>query len=285
MFKKPTSVIVFMILLLGLTNCQSPKKNLQSNSNNQEKNTSSIHLIVSDSKERNDSETALRFFSQNEKVKRFREVDICEQVVSGTILNKETEFLLNLFDDASYESTLINSSLSADKSIVYILNLKEFNNVTLLLSSTNNRVLGNLHIPKTNQFFTIISNPDTGKHFIIEMQASDRDIIESGPVMRAPAYPGLIQYNQPNGSIIEIFLKGDERIKYAETTDGYTILNTENGEYQYATLDEKGNLILSGISVSPNESRTMQELNFLNNTPKNLFFSDKQVEELMKKLN
>ncbi len=285
MIHKSTNIFACIILLFGLTFCQSSKKNLQSNASNQEKISTSIHLFVSDSVERNDAETILSFFSQNEKVKRFRKVEICEQIISGTIINKETEFLINLFDDTSYESTLNNSSLRSDKSIIYNFSLKELDNVTLLLSSTNNRVLGNLHIPNTDQFFTIISNPDTGEHFVIEMQASDRDIIESGPVMRAPAYTGLIQYQQPSGQIIEIYLKGDERIKYAETTDGYTILSNTDGEYFYATLDKKGDMIISDISVSPIESRSQEEITFLNNTPKNLSFSDKQIEEFLKKFN
>ena len=36
-----------------------------------------------------------------------------------------------------------------------------------------------------------------------------------------PAYPGLIKFIQPDGSEQDIFLKGDEKVKWAETTDGY----------------------------------------------------------------
>lgn len=99
----------------------------------------------------------------------------------------------------------------------------------------------------------------------------------------APAYPGLIEYQQPDGSVISIYLKGDERIHWAETTDGYTILANHDGEYQYAMHDDEGRLVLSGIKVSPISSRTDRELIFLQKTPEKLFFSDEQIYEMQKK--
>ncbi|HOY72045.1 MAG TPA: hypothetical protein PLX53_02840, partial [Tenuifilaceae bacterium] len=39
-----------------------------------------------------------------------------------------------------------------------------------------------------------------------------------------PAYPGLIKYEQANGKIINIYLKGDEKVKWVLSEDGYTLM-------------------------------------------------------------
>ncbi|MFO8066356.1 MAG: hypothetical protein R6U11_02125, partial [Bacteroidales bacterium] len=93
-----------------------------------------------------------------------------------------------------------------------------------------------------------------------------------------PAYPHPIEFTQPDGSVITIQLMGDEITKWAETPDGYTILVTKEGEYQYAKTDINGDLTFSGIAVSNIESRKDKELQFLSETSKKLFFSKKQLE-------
>ncbi|MBW6478794.1 MAG: M6 family metalloprotease domain-containing protein [Bacteroidales bacterium] len=96
-----------------------------------------------------------------------------------------------------------------------------------------------------------------------------------------PAYPGLVEFRQPDGTIIHIFLKGDEKINWAETTDGYTILVTKDGEYQYAIKDANDDLIFSGISVSPANNRTSEEIALLMNLDKDLRFTYKQKEMML----
>ncbi|MBS4013813.1 MAG: M6 family metalloprotease domain-containing protein [Bacteroidetes bacterium] len=95
-----------------------------------------------------------------------------------------------------------------------------------------------------------------------------------------PAYPHPIEFAQPDGSVITIQLKGDEKVNWAVTLDGYTILSTKEGEYQYAILNEDGDLTFSGVKVSSLEKRTYEEAYFLKSLPKGLFYSDSQVEML-----
>ncbi len=100
-------------------------------------------------------------------------------------------------------------------------------------------------------------------------------------LIAVPAYPGLIEFKQPDGTIIHIFLKGDEKINRAETTDGFTILVSKNGEYQYAIKDANDNLIFSGVAVSPENNRNSEEKTFLMNLEKGLRFSSKQKEMML----
>ncbi|NLA23956.1 MAG: metalloprotease, partial [Bacteroidales bacterium] len=63
----------------------------------------------------------------------------------------------------------------------------------------------------------------------------------------APAKPGLIEFVQPDGSKLNIYLHGDEFLKWASSTDGYTLLFNSEGFYEYAILNQSGDLVPSGI--------------------------------------
>lgn len=92
-----------------------------------------------------------------------------------------------------------------------------------------------------------------------------------------PAYPGLVQYKQANGKTLAIFLKGDEKVKWATTEDGYTIMLNSNGVYEYAIQDMKGDLQLSGIEVNNIKERTAAEKELLSKVSKGLYYSPSQL--------
>lgn len=96
-------------------------------------------------------------------------------------------------------------------------------------------------------------------------------------IKAVPAYPFAIEYKQPNGEIITIFMKGDEKVKWAQTPDGYTILSKNDGYYEYAMKDSNGDLIHSGVVVSSQGKRSASENDFLNKIEKGLFYSQSQL--------
>lgn len=93
----------------------------------------------------------------------------------------------------------------------------------------------------------------------------------------SPAYPGLINFTQPDGSSIRIYLKGNEKIKWAETEDGYSILFNAEGYYEYAITDINGDMTLSGIIAKNAESRNYSNFVFLSSTSKHKTYSQSQV--------
>jgi M6 family metalloprotease-like protein len=103
----------------------------------------------------------------------------------------------------------------------------------------------------------------------------------SGNAIAVPAWPHPIEYTQPNGSVITILLKGDEKVNWAVTPDGYTILVTKEGYYEYAIHDEHGDMVFSGIRVSETDNRSTDEIDLLIRAPKDLFFSERQVEMML----
>jgi M6 family metalloprotease-like protein len=95
-----------------------------------------------------------------------------------------------------------------------------------------------------------------------------------------PAYPGLIKYNLPDGQLLEIYLKGDERLHWAETPDGYTLILNKEGFYEYAMLDNKGDLVASGQRAYNIKDRKPYEVELLLNVEKSLFYSEDQISIL-----
>ena len=61
-------------------------------------------------------------------------------------------------------------------------------------------------------------------------------VLMSAPAYSAPAYPGLIEDIQPDGSRVVLRVKGDEHFAWTEDADGYTVVR-HKGWYKYAKLN------------------------------------------------
>jgi M6 family metalloprotease-like protein len=95
-------------------------------------------------------------------------------------------------------------------------------------------------------------------------------------LIASPAYPDTIEFTQPDGTKILILLKGDEHLKWAETEDGYTLLINQKGFYEYATLNDQGDMICSGFIARNSKDRLRNENEYLSKVSKKLSFSTKQ---------
>ena len=85
-----------------------------------------------------------------------------------------------------------------------------------------------------------------------------------------PAWPGLHHVHQPDGSRVTLQIVGDEYFNYVRTSDGFTVVRTDEGAYEYATLRD-GVLVASGVVVHDQAQRTMAEQRLLAELPRNLF--------------
>ena len=63
-----------------------------------------------------------------------------------------------------------------------------------------------------------------------------------------PALSGAVKCVQPDGSTVMLVLHGDEYYHFSTTTDGYTVLQNENGAWEYARLDNN-RLISTGVQA------------------------------------
>ena len=97
-----------------------------------------------------------------------------------------------------------------------------------------------------------------------------------------PADKRPVTIKQSNGKTLTFILKGDERMHWAETTDGYALVHNSNGEFVYATKDIQGNMVASPYLAANKEERSTKENEFLATQDKHMFYSQTQVKQFNK---
>jgi M6 family metalloprotease-like protein len=97
------------------------------------------------------------------------------------------------------------------------------------------------------------------------------------------ACPYPVQIKQPDGTSLIVTLQGDEHVKWAITSDGYSLLYNKKGVFEYAITNEKGDLIPSGVKAKDPKIRTQSEKDFLLKLRKGMNYSKSQVS-LMKSI-
>ncbi|MCX6269403.1 MAG: M6 family metalloprotease domain-containing protein, partial [Bacteroidetes bacterium] len=122
------------------------------------------------------------------------------------------------------------------------------------------------------------------KFYLIAIFAIGQLLIQVDVARAVIANPDPISYTQPDGTKLTILLKGDEFIHWAVTSDGYTIMTNSKGTYEYASLDQSGKLVFSGIQAKDPAKRNPAEVSWLNSTGKGLFFNKAQVAEMKDQL-
>jgi M6 family metalloprotease-like protein len=95
-------------------------------------------------------------------------------------------------------------------------------------------------------------------------------------LLAVPAAPFLTTYTQEDGSTLEIYVRGDERLNWTETSDGYTLLTKNKSKY-YAVKDRDGDLVVSDILANDPANRSAEEVDFLRSIPKKLAYSRAQI--------
>ncbi len=94
-------------------------------------------------------------------------------------------------------------------------------------------------------------------------------IIGVGELFAVPAYLHKIIVIDANGREVEIYIRGDENIKYATTLDGYTLLSNPKG-WWYASVDDNGDIVKSDYMLVAEGYESADLLNFKLKCPKGL---------------
>lgn len=100
-------------------------------------------------------------------------------------------------------------------------------------------------------------------------------------VNAVPAYPNPIKFKQPDGAIVTVFVKGDEKVHWRETLDGYTLVFNKDGYLTYAIKDANGDLQSSNVVVTEIEDRDIVANSLLQGISKREFYSESQVSILL----
>lgn len=86
--------------------------------------------------------------------------------------------------------------------------------------------------------------------------------------MAVPARPGKSLLEQPDGSSLEVYLKGDEFLHYYTSVDNILLKQAENGFWKYAVLSDDG-VVVAGKFVARNQNvRSQEEREYIKNIDK-----------------
>lgn len=100
--------------------------------------------------------------------------------------------------------------------------------------------------------------------------------------LAVPHYPDMVVFRQPNSEVeVNIFLKGDERVHWAESEDGYALVHADDGSLVYAKRDALGDMVPSNYLAVNIKERSDEVNSFLSLTPKHLLFSQRQVDAML----
>ena len=92
-------------------------------------------------------------------------------------------------------------------------------------------------------------------------------------VLAVTAVPWPVVKTQPDGTSFSVYLRGDEKVHWMESPDGYTLMYDDQKYVVYAKLDARGNLTPSGVRYG---SKLAPQAAF----PKGLRYSEEQVNAL-----
>ena len=92
------------------------------------------------------------------------------------------------------------------------------------------------------------------------------------------AYPGYVDYRQPDGSVLKIKMVGDEFMKWAETEDGYSLVYDKDGFLVYAQLNATTkDMEPTNIRATNVQERPSSVIRMLSVISKHLQYSDRQL--------
>ena len=97
-------------------------------------------------------------------------------------------------------------------------------------------------------------------------------------IFSVPAYPHFITVKQPNGEEITLKMRGDERMKWMESEDGYSLMYDSDKNIVFAALDENEDMVPSAIRASDYAKRSPEVKAKLKNIPKGLQYSKNQKQ-------
>ena len=80
---------------------------------------------------------------------------------------------------------------------------------------------------------------------------------------RVPAYKGIIERTQPDGYVLQTYLRGDERMHFSMTEDGWQIKENNEGYICYAQQKRDGSIIASKKVAHNEADRTKCEKRWL----------------------
>lgn len=92
------------------------------------------------------------------------------------------------------------------------------------------------------------------------------------------AYPYPVEYQQPDGTVVEIQLFGDRAVNWAQTIQDYKLIKRPDGGYYYAINDPQKGMIASSVLAHGENYISSKEKAFREHLDKNISYSRLYIE-------
>ncbi len=142
-------------------------------------------LIISHNFEKITLEEHLGFFEQKNDVIRFAGIELNDAVRSPGILEEGSILVINLFDEVHYLADLSRTYVDINGTLSLIARGTE-PSMYVIITTSGDRSLGSIYLPSKSRYYKIISDSGTLQHYLIEMDAADRDIVPGSPPLITP---------------------------------------------------------------------------------------------------
>lgn len=117
------------------------------------------------------------------------------------------------------------------------------------------------------------------KNFWTLLCGSLLSVLLAGELFAGPAFPGLMSIEQPDGTTLSVYLRGDEYVSLYYTEDYYALYPNEKGVLEYAEVKSNGFLGASGVKAHNIHERSVEEQVFTAGLTKNIFYSQEQMKQ------
>ncbi len=156
----------------------SPDNN---SSNSKSAQPRSYNLLSERSDPKRKVNDVLSFFDKRNNVLRYSEVQINKKLKSINSVQPGDSLIVNIFDDVYFKASISRVNKNINNTVTVRANVDNCKYCQLIISTTGKRTLVTFDVPAQNRYYLIVSDPDSPKHFLIEMDKRDMDILESGP--------------------------------------------------------------------------------------------------------
>jgi hypothetical protein len=143
-------------------------------------------LIQYETVVRQDVSTALHFFDEKDAVTRFRDVQLNSNIKSWSAVQEGNEITLNLFPDTWYNSTVISVEQYLERNVTITAGIQTYDFAYMIISTTDDRTLVNIHVPEQGRQYQITSDPFTNVHYLVEIDPSRLKEVEHYPPLIPP---------------------------------------------------------------------------------------------------
>ncbi|MBW6516056.1 MAG: zinc-dependent metalloprotease [Candidatus Cloacimonetes bacterium] len=200
----------------------------------------------------------LSFYDNRSSVTRYQEVSLPIELTTPSEIVVGDRLVLNLFNEINYPAVIDHLELNRLGTFTVRARIEDCQMGYIIISTTEDRSLAIIYIPERNEYFTIISDPVTLSHYLLEINLAEADELVTAPPVTPPPLQESSRHEQERirRSLEEVILTDpatiDVMVVYTPAaanwanTSGGGIYNVINGAMQNGQISlDNSNTLMS----------------------------------------